>query len=144
MLTGNVLQELRGRLKTFNAAKEGNIAITFALTLIPVLILIGIGINYALDSKLKAQLDTFADSAALAALTPIVMAQGETAMSTASTALFNSQVANIHGVNGVTVSTTPNISGSNYSMTVTYQTTTNLLFSGFVGATQHRFLSAAR
>jgi Flp pilus assembly protein TadG len=136
MRTGNILKELRGRLKTFHAAKEGNISIMFALTLIPVLILIGIGINYALDSKLKAQLDTVADSAALAALTPIVMAQGETAMSTAATALFNSQVANIHGLNGVTLSATPNISGSNYTMTVTYQTTTNLLFAGFVGAKQ--------
>jgi len=77
MPTGNVLQELRGRLKTFLAAKEGNIAIMFALTLIPVLILIGIGINYALDSKLKAELDTFADSAALALLSPTMSAPGE-------------------------------------------------------------------
>ena len=65
MPTGNLLQELRGRLKTFHAAKEGNVAIMFGLTLVPVLIMIGMGIDYALDSKLKAQLDTLADSAAL-------------------------------------------------------------------------------
>jgi Flp pilus assembly protein TadG len=136
MLTGNVLHELRGRLRTFHTAKEGNIAITFALTMVPVMILIGMGVDYTLDSKLRSRLDTIADSAALAALTPTVMAQGETAMSTAATALFNSQTANIQGVNGVTLSVTPNISGSNYSMTVTYQTTTNLLFAGFLGMKQ--------
>jgi hypothetical protein len=100
------------------------------------LIMIGMGIDYALDSKIKAQLDTLADSAALAGLTPTVMAQGETAMSNVAAALFNSQVGNVRGVNGVTLSVTPNISGSSYTMRVTYQTTTNLLFGALLGVNQ--------
>jgi uncharacterized protein (UPF0333 family) len=136
MLIGNVLGELRGRLKALHNAKEGNVAVTFSLTLVPVLIMIGMGIDYALDSKIKAQLDTLADSAALAGLTPTVMAQGEAAMSSAAAALFNSQVGNVRGVNAVTVTVTPNINGSIYTVTVTYQTTTNLLFAGFLGVSQ--------
>src|SRR5277367_5258512 len=120
MLTGKLLRELRERLDIFQVAKEGNIAITFAVILIPVLVLIGMAIDYALDSRLKAQLNTIADSAALAGLTPTVMAQGQAAMSAAATALFNSQVGNVQNHNAVTLNVTPTINGGNYTMTVTY------------------------
>jgi Flp pilus assembly protein TadG len=136
MLNGTSLQKLRERLDNFRVAKEGNIAIIFALTLIPIMILIGMAIDYTRESKVKVQLDTLADSAALAALTPTVIAQGTTAMSSAATTVFNSQVGNLQGLNGVTLSVTPSISGGNYAMTVAYQTTTNLIFSKFIGVNQ--------
>jgi Flp pilus assembly protein TadG len=131
MLTS--LRYLRERMKIFFARTEGNVAVTFALILVPVTMLIGATVDYTLSSNRRVQLDAILDSAALAALTPSIMAQGQAAMTTAATNFFNTQVGQVKGINGVTLSVTPTISGNNYGITLSYQTSTNLLFGGVIG-----------
>ena len=48
----------------------GNLTPMFALTLLPVFGLVGITVDYTQSSARKAMLDTIADSASLAAVTP--------------------------------------------------------------------------
>jgi Flp pilus assembly protein TadG len=120
-------------LKGFRTGQDGNVAITFALVLVPATMLVGAAIDYALSSSRRVQLDAFLDSAALAALTPSVMAQGPTAMTKAATNFFNSQIGNVKGINAPTLSVTPSISGNTYSITLSYQTSANSLFGAVFG-----------
>ena len=57
-------------LQRFLGDSGGNLTTMFALTLLPVLGLIGITVDYTQSSTRKATLDSIADSASLAAVTP--------------------------------------------------------------------------
>src|SRR5690242_8859327 len=54
-----------------------NVAIIFAVALFPLVFLVGMGIDYTVASDRQAQLNAFADAAALAAVTPTMMAQSD-------------------------------------------------------------------
>jgi Flp pilus assembly protein TadG len=60
--------------KCFLRDKGGNASIMFAFNLLPILILVGIGVDYTQSSSKKAALDVVADSASLAAVTPALLA----------------------------------------------------------------------
>src|SRR5208337_5349846 len=80
-------------LQRFLGDSGGNLTTIFALTLLPVLGLIGITVDYTQSSTRKATLDTIADSASLAAVTPAMLAQTDQASINVATTLFNSQVS---------------------------------------------------
>ena len=61
-------------LRRFAGDRKGNVAIIFALTLMPIALLTGMGIDYTSAASKKAMLDAAADAAALAAVTPTLMA----------------------------------------------------------------------
>ncbi len=105
----------------------------FALTLIPVLGLIGIGVDYTQSSTRKAALDSIADSASLSAVTPTMLASAQQASIDIATNVFNSQAALVKGIGPVTLSVTATDSGLTRTVNVTYQTTSNTLFGGFTG-----------
>jgi Flp pilus assembly protein TadG len=64
-------------LKRLVRNEDGNLAPMFALTLLPVLGLIGITVDYTQSSARKATLDSIADSASLAAVTPTMLASSD-------------------------------------------------------------------
>ncbi len=105
----------------------------FALTLIPVLGLIGIGVDYTQSSTRKAALDSIADSASLSAVTPAMLASAQQASINIATNVFNSQAALVKGIGPVTLSVTATDSGLTRTVNVTYQTASNTLFGGFTG-----------
>src|SRR5580700_12332244 len=113
----------------------GNLTTMFALTLLPVLGLIGITVDYTQSSTRKATLDSIADSASLAAVTPALLAQTDQASINVATTLFNSQVSAVKGIGPVTLSVTASDSGLNRTVTVTYQTTSKTSFGGMIGVT---------
>jgi Flp pilus assembly protein TadG len=121
-------------MRQFRRDDGGNISIIFALTLIPVLALIGMGIDYSLASMRKAQLATIADSAALAAVTPSLLAQSDAASVNVATSLFNGQAANVKGIGSIGLTVTPSDSGLTRTVTVQYQTTSPTLFGNLFGA----------
>ena len=61
-------------LRRFTGDRKGNVAIIFALSLMPITLLTGMGIDYTSATTKKAMLDAAADAAALAAVTPTLMA----------------------------------------------------------------------
>jgi Flp pilus assembly protein TadG len=111
----------------------GNLTTMFALTLLPVLGLIGITVDYTQSSTRKATLDSIADSASLAAVTPAMLASTDQASIDVATTLFNSQVSAVKGVGPVTLSVTASDSGLTRTVSVSYQTTSSALFGGFTG-----------
>jgi len=83
----------------FTRDQRGNVAVIFALALLPIMFLIGMTIDYSTASQIHARLQAAADAAALAAVTPGMLNQSDQASITAAQNAFNAQVANITGLN---------------------------------------------
>jgi Flp pilus assembly protein TadG len=113
--------------------EDGNLAPMFALTLLPVLGLVGITVDYTQSSARKATLDAIADSASLAAVTPAMLASSDQVSINTATTLFDNQVALVKGVGPISRSVTATDSGLTRTVTVNYQTTSNALFGGYTG-----------
>jgi Flp pilus assembly protein TadG len=121
-------------LRHFSSDNRGSIATTFALVLVPVIGLVGMGVDYTTGASIKARLDDIADSASLAAVTPTMLSQSDQASVNTATTLFNSQAALIPGIGDISLSVTPQDNGLQRTVTVTYSTTRKTLFGGLVGA----------
>ncbi len=120
-------------LQRFLRDSGGNLTTMFALTLLPVLGLIGITVDYTQSSTRKATLDTIANSASLAAVTPAMLASTDQASINVATTLFNSQVSAVKGIGPVTLSVIASDSGLTRTVSVSYQTTSSALFGGLTG-----------
>ena len=120
-------------LRRLAADQAGNIAPLFAMMLAAVMALIGMGIDYSQLSNRKATLDTFADSTSLAAVTPALLSQTDTASINAATTVFNSQVPSIKGIGPVTLTVNVTDNGLSRTVTVNYQTTSKTSFGGLIG-----------
>jgi Flp pilus assembly protein TadG len=137
-------------VRDFGGNQRANVAMIFAFILIPVLFAAGMGIDYAMAARRRAKLDAAADSAALAALTPAMMALDigtwkSTAQSVA-TNMFNSLAGQVSGLGStptpvVTIcptSATPNNCPANVTsrtVTVSYSGKSVTNFSGIIGQT---------
>src|SRR5271165_5849419 len=113
--------------------EDGNLTPMFALTLLPVLGLVGITVDYSQSSARKAMLDSIADSASLAAVTPAMLASSDQVSINTATALFNSQAPLVKGVGPITLDVAVADSGLTRTVTVSYQTTSSALFGGYTG-----------
>jgi Flp pilus assembly protein TadG len=123
----------RQALYRFLRDDAGNLSAIFALTLVPVLGLIGVGIDYSTAAKYKATLNSIADSASLSAVTPAMLSQTDTASVSAATSTFNAQTSGLSGIGAVTLTVTTQDQGLQRTVTVNYSTTVKVLFGGLVG-----------
>lgn len=62
------VRRLRDRAASLRKAKAGNVTIVFAFSLVPMIGLIGYGVDYGVAITDKAKLDAAADAAAIAAV----------------------------------------------------------------------------
>ncbi|HWF95513.1 MAG TPA: pilus assembly protein TadG-related protein [Xanthobacteraceae bacterium] len=121
-------------LRRFVGDRKGNVAIIFAFSLMPIALVTGMGIDYTVATQKKAMLDSAADAAALAAVTPAMMAQPASASITAATTMFNWQAANISGLGGAaTPSVTAVDNGLTRAVTVNYTAASKNSFAGVLG-----------
>jgi Flp pilus assembly protein TadG len=88
-LAGFALPILR-LVPRFSADRRANVAMIFALTSIPILFAVGMGIDYTSAARRQTKLNAAADAAALAAVTPSMLSQN-TCSSTAVQCTANSQ-----------------------------------------------------
>jgi Flp pilus assembly protein TadG len=124
-------------LRRFAGDRKGNVAIIFAFSLMPIAMLTGLGIDYTVATQKKAMLDAAADAAALAAVTPAMMAQTSAASVTAAQNMFNSQVSSISGLNYAAANLTVNAvdNGLKRTVTVNYTASSQNSFAGVLGQT---------
>ena len=95
--------------------RNGNVAMIFALSVIPILFLTGMALDFANATQKRLQLNVAADAAVLAAVTPTMMGQPD---ATALTAATNKALAsNVTGVTNITP--TFNIVDGNNGLTLT-------------------------
>ena len=90
-------------------------------------------VDYTQSSTRKAALDGIADSAALSAVTPAMLAKPSQSSIDVATTVFNSQTPLVNGIGPVTLTVTATDNGLSRTVNVSYQTTSNTLFGGFTG-----------
>ena len=111
---------LRDSMRRFCRDRRGNVALIFALSMIPCVFLVGMALDFTSAAQKRVQLNAAADAAALAAVTPSMMTQTNTAAQTAATNAFNAVAGNAAGVTGVTPTITVSTSGVTRTVSVTY------------------------
>ena len=79
--------------------RRGNVAITFGLSLLPAMFLIGMGLDFSSAIQKRSTLNAAADAAALAAVTPAMLTQTPAAAQTAATNIFKAQASLVSGLN---------------------------------------------
>jgi Flp pilus assembly protein TadG len=104
----------------------------FAAAAIPMVYLTGMGVDYTLAAQRQAKLNALADAAALAAITPQMMAQSDANAIAAAKNMFNAQATKMQGLNydpsKLSVAVVDN--GAQRTVTVSYQATSQNMFPG--------------
>src|ERR1700725_23825 len=93
-----------GVFRHFLHDRRGNLSVMMTLALIPVVGLTGIMVDFTQASRRKATLDSFADAASLAGVTPAMLVQSDQASSDVATTLFNTQASLVPGIGIITLS----------------------------------------
>ena len=127
---------IRRCLARFATAKQGNVAVIFAIMLFPTVYLLGMAIDYTQAQRRQSQLDAAADAAAIAAVTPSMMARSTTVAQTTATNIFNATANAIAG--GLTGNPVVSITVGNVGLvrtaTVTYTANSSNAFPTLLGA----------
>jgi Flp pilus assembly protein TadG len=97
---------LRAWLYRFARDRKANIAVIFALTIVPIIFLLGMTLDFTQALRKKEQLDAAADAAAIAAVRPAMLMQSDTVAQSTANAIFMS-VAN--SIPGLVATPTPTI-----------------------------------
>jgi Flp pilus assembly protein TadG len=101
---------LRKFLLRFAGDRRANVAIIFAFASLPTIFLLGMGLDFSSAVRRQSQLDAAADAAAIAAVTPAMMAQDTAVATTAATNIFNAKAV---GLSGLQSTPTPTITIAN-------------------------------
>jgi Flp pilus assembly protein TadG len=90
------------RLKTliwrFRRDRKANIAVIAALTMVPIIFLLGMTLDFTQAMRKKEQLDAAADAAAIAAVRPAMLMQSDTVAQDTATAIFMSVANSLPGL----------------------------------------------
>jgi Flp pilus assembly protein TadG len=86
------------KLRRFVSDREANVAIIFALAMVPTIYLAGMGLDYTAAARRQAQLNAAADAAAIAAVTPAMMAQDTAIATTTAQNVFNGKATGLPGL----------------------------------------------
>ncbi|WFU45348.1 pilus assembly protein TadG-related protein [Bradyrhizobium sp. CB82] len=80
---------LRAWLYRFARDRKANVAVIFALVMVPTVFLLGMALDYTHTQHMKVDLDAATDAAAVATVTSAMMQQSPTAAQTAAKNVFN-------------------------------------------------------
>jgi len=116
---------LRDSMRRFCRDRRGNVALIFALSMIPCVFLVGMALDFTSAAQKRVQLNAAADAAALAAVTPSMMTQTTTAASTAATNAFNAVASNVTNATNITPTITVNSTNGGLTRTVSVTYTAN-------------------
>jgi Flp pilus assembly protein TadG len=108
--------------------RKGSVAIMFAVSLLPLIFLIGMGLDYSSAAQKRSRLNSAADAAALAGVTPQMMTQSNTAAIAAATSMFKASAAAVTGATVSAPTVTLTNSGLVRTVTVSYTATSNNTF----------------
>src|SRR5277367_1198255 len=89
---------LRAGLYRFARDRKANVAVITALTMVPIIFLLGMTLDFSQALRKKEQLDAAADAAAIAAVRPAMLMQSDTVAQSTANAIFMSVANNIPGL----------------------------------------------
>jgi Flp pilus assembly protein TadG len=120
-------------MRRFIRDRKGNVAIIFALSIIPCIFLTGMALDFTSASQKRVILNAAADAAALAAVTPTMMGQSNTNAQTAATNIFNATASGVTGVTAVTPTINVTTSLLTRTVTVSYTAQSTNSFPNVLG-----------
>jgi Flp pilus assembly protein TadG len=85
----------------FTIDRKANVAVIFALTMVPIIFLLGMTLDFTQALRKKEQLDAAADAAAIAAVRPAMLMQTDTVAQDTAYAIFMSTANSIPGLAAV-------------------------------------------
>jgi Flp pilus assembly protein TadG len=106
-------------VRTLSRDQNGNVAIIFALSIIPCIFLTGMALDFTSATQKRVILNAAADAAALAAVTPTMMGQSNANAITAATNMFNATASTVTAITSVTPTITVANSNGGLTRTVT-------------------------
>lgn len=98
---------LRAWLYRFAKDRKANVAIIFAITIVPIIFLLGMTLDYTQALRKKEQLDAAADAAAIAAVRPAMLMQTDAVAAATAQAIF---LSTANSLSGLVQAPTPTIS----------------------------------
>jgi Flp pilus assembly protein TadG len=122
-------------LRRFFADRSASVAAAFAAAMIPAMYLIGVLVDYSRAAQQRQQLNTYADAAALAAVTPAAMAQGDAQSIAAAQNMFNAQATAMAGLvySPANLTVTVTDVGLKRTVAVSYSAASQTLFASLIG-----------
>jgi len=106
------------RLHRFAGDRDANVAVIFAMMMVPTIYLLGMALDYTQAYHKESQLNAAADAAAIAAITPAMMSKSTTAAQTAATNVFNATANSLYGLSAAPALTV-NITNQGLARSVT-------------------------
>jgi Flp pilus assembly protein TadG len=85
-------------LVRFARNRSANVAVIAALTMVPIIFLLGMTLDFTQALRKKEQLDAAADAAAIAAVRPAMLMQSDTVAQSTANAIFMSVANNMSGL----------------------------------------------
>jgi len=120
--------------------RKANVAVIFALVMVPTIYLLGMTLDYSQVARKRAQLNAAADAAVIAAVTPTMLTQPTSAAVTAATNVFN---ATGNGLSGLAGAPALNVSVTNSGLvrtaTVSYTAASSNNFPILLGTPSWSF-----
>jgi Flp pilus assembly protein TadG len=125
---------LRRVVHRFARDRKANVAIIFALMLVPIIFLLGMALDYTLALRKQEQLNAAADAAAIAAVRPAMLTQSDDSVVQATAAAVFAAKANLPGLSAVPTPTI-NVTDSGLARTITVSYTAQSInnFPGVLG-----------
>jgi Flp pilus assembly protein TadG len=124
---------LRVFMHRFLRNQSGNVAVIFALCLVPMLFLAGMALDYASATQRRVRLNAAADAAALAAVTPSMMSQSDSAAKTAARNIFMAAASTMTGLKHAIPKVVIATSGFTRTATVSYTAASVNSFPNILG-----------
>ena len=115
-----MLRAIAERIRSFLRDRRGNVAITFAIVSVPLVVSAGAAVDYSLANRTKATLDSYADAAALSVVNINAMSMTATAAQTSAVNFFKAQSATLKRGSVGTVSATVTDTSSGRTAVVSY------------------------
>ena len=115
-------------IRRFIRDRKSSVAAVFALSLLPIIFLTGMAMDFTSAAQKRARLNAAADAAALAAVIPKMMTQSNAVALTTATNMFNTEAANISGTTVTPPTITVTNAGLVRTVTVTYTATSTNIF----------------
>jgi len=127
---------MRSLWNLFVRSRDGSVAIIAALAIIPMSLLIGAGVDYGMAADRQAQLEGYADAAALSAVTPTMMTENNSQAQAVAQNSFNAQASALTQVtyNNSDVTATVTTTAQNVrTATISYSVPYNTFFASILG-----------
>ncbi len=126
---------IRERLHRLRNSSSGNVTMIFALGAPFICFAVAMAVDFNNATVVRSKLNAAADAAALAALTPSMLAQTDSVAQAAAIAMFNARASAlgslVAGDTTVTATIThPNGNGNVRSITINYSAQNNTIFNG--------------